>query len=47
MPVWLLLEATVSYLDTETLVISELLPVEHSVKRNHEAKGLRVSDIIV
>lgn len=47
MPVWLLLEVMVSYLDTDTLVNSKLLPVEHCVKGNHEANGLRVSDIIL
>lgn len=43
----LLLEATVSYLASDTLVNSKLLPVEHCVKGNHEAKGLSVGDIIV
>lgn len=47
MPVWLLLEATVSYLDTDTLVNSKLLPMEHCVNGNCEIKGLQVSDITV
>lgn len=29
-----------SYLETDTLVNSELLPVEHCVKENHQAQGL-------
>lgn len=36
----LLVEALVSYLETDTLVNSELLPVEHCVKENHQALGL-------
>lgn len=33
-------EVMVSYLDTDTLVDSKLLPVEHCVNGHHEAKGL-------
>lgn len=44
MPVWLLLEAAVSHLDSDTVINSKLLPGEHCIKGNHKAKGLRVSD---
>lgn len=44
MPMWLLLEATVSHLDTDTVINSKLLPGEHCIKGNHKAKGLRVDD---
>lgn len=44
MPVWLLLEATVSHLDTDSVINSKLLPGEHRVKGNRKAKSLRVSD---
>lgn len=40
MLMWLLVEALVSYLETDTLVNSELLPVEHCVKENRQAQGL-------
>lgn len=41
---WLLLEATASHLDADTVINSELLPGEHCVKGNRKAKGLRVGD---